>query len=200
MAFEIAPRPGYGRTAPASNTRAPAVGLALGSECLYLNTELPLRPLDGRLVGERIVAAGDRLCCSLAYTRADIGVTAPLGAAAQQRVDDTVRWWQAWIPVSICGTYREAVTRSALTLKLSPMALSGAVVAAPSTSLPEALGADRNWDYRYCWLRDAALTMRAFAGLGYFAEARAFFRLAAARDAPDLAGAARASTTCTGAA
>jgi GH15 family glucan-1,4-alpha-glucosidase len=70
--------------------------------------------------------------------------------------------------------HREAVLRSAVTLKLMSFALSGAVVAAPTASLPEWVGADRNWDYRYCWLRDAALTMRAFTGLGYQDEAGSF--------------------------
>jgi GH15 family glucan-1,4-alpha-glucosidase len=176
VAFEIDPRPGYGRTAPRLESRAQGQWAWLWrNECLYLHSDVALRPLGGGLVGQHVVGGGDRLCCSLAYTKADIGVIAPLGAAAQQRVEDTLRWWRAWSSQArYQGPYREAVVRSALTLKLLTYALSGAVVAAPTTSLPEAIGADRNWDYRYCWLRDAALTMRAFTGLGYIDEARAF--------------------------
>ena len=177
MAFEIDPCPGYGLTVPRLAARAPRQwAWVWGSECLYLNSDVVFRPSGKRLDGQHVVSAGDRLCCSLAYTKADIGVIAPLGVAAEQRVEDTLRWWRRWsAQARYSGPYRDAVVRSALTLKLLTYALSGAVVAAPSASLPEALGADRNWDYRYCWLRDAALTMRAFTGLGYLDEARAFF-------------------------
>ena len=177
VAFELDPHPNYGRTVPRLGARSPKQwAWTWGNECLYLNSDLAFSALGTRLVGQHVVAAGDRLCSSLAYAKADIGVIAPLGAASEQRLDYTLRWWRAWsAQARYAGPYRDAVVRSALTLKLLTYALSGAVVAAPSTSLPEALGADRNWDYRYCWLRDAALTMRAFTGLGYLDEARAFF-------------------------
>src|SRR5205823_11378658 len=128
------------------------------------------------VVGEIVVLAGDRLWLSLTYADREIGVLAGLGAAAQQRLADTDSWWRQWSArASYQGPHRDAVVRSVLVLKLLSCSQSGAVVAAPSASLPEWIGADRNWDYRYCWLRDAALTMRAFTGLGYLQEARAFF-------------------------
>ncbi|MDQ6870223.1 MAG: glycoside hydrolase family 15 protein [Pseudomonadota bacterium] len=98
-----------------------------------------------------------------------------LGRDADERCQHTLKWWQAWSDqCSYQGPYRDAVTRSALTLKLLTFSLSGAIIAAPTTSLPEAIGGELNWDYRYCWLRDAGLTMQALIGLGFHDEARGF--------------------------
>ncbi|MBK8908647.1 MAG: glycoside hydrolase family 15 protein [Rhodospirillales bacterium] len=91
----------------------------------------------------------------------------PLGQAERMRAV-TEAFWREWI--AYCryqGPYAEAVTRSALALKLLTYAPTGAIVAAPTTSLPEALGGARNWDYRYCWLRDSAFTLYALGVLGY---------------------------------
>lgn len=117
------------------------------------------------------------MCFSLAYADGSAAVILPTGASASERMERTVRWWEEWSQTcSYRGAHIESVRRSAITLKLMTFALSGAVVAAPTTSLPEAIGRTRNWDYRYCWLRDAALTMRAFVGLGLLEEAGAFMR------------------------
>jgi GH15 family glucan-1,4-alpha-glucosidase len=177
MRVEIELRPDYGRGAARLERRAKTSWAYIwGRECAFIEADVTLERDGIRLIGERTVAAGQRLWCSLAYTDGDIGVLPPLGDAAQDRLDSTARWWQAWSARSrYVGPYRDYVSRSALALKLMTHALSGAVIAAPTTSLPEAIGADRNWDYRYCWLRDAALTMRALTGLGYLEEARAFF-------------------------
>ena len=172
------PRPDYGRAKPRIRSRG-ALGHAIvwADELYMLSAEIPLQILPSReALGARIrVAAGQSVRFSLSYTKGDIGVSAPLGEAADGRFRDTLAWWNAW--AGTCryeGPHRDLVLRSAVTLKLMTFGLSGAVVAAPTTSLPEAIGGGRNYDYRFCWLRDAALTMKAFLSLGFREEATAF--------------------------
>jgi GH15 family glucan-1,4-alpha-glucosidase len=180
VAFDLRfePRPDYARANPRVRSRG-----ALGWACAWSDELLLLRAGaaleitgSGDAVTGRVrVHAGEKIAFSLSYSKADIGVAEPLDRAAEGRLQETLRWWRDWSGrCRYDGPHREAVLRSAITLKLMTFALSGAVVAAPTTSLPEAVGADRNWDYRYCWLRDAALTMRAFTGLGYQDEAGSF--------------------------
>ena len=151
-----------------------------GNELLTLKTDVPLSSSSGTnataLDACVTIAAGSKYSFSLSYAKGDIGCIAPLGAASEQRLSTTLAWWKEWAGrCSYEGPYRSVVIRSALALKLMTYSLSGGVIAAPTTSLPEALGGNRNWDYRYCWMRDAALTMRAFTELGFMEEARAFF-------------------------
>ncbi|HET6173275.1 MAG TPA: glycoside hydrolase family 15 protein [Gaiellales bacterium] len=97
--------------------------------------------------------------------------------AVEQAFRDTVEFWRNWIGQSrYRGRWREMVDRSAITLKLLTYLPTGAVVAAPTTSLPEQIGGPRNWDYRYCWLRDSGFTMFAFLRLGFRDEALSYLR------------------------
>lgn len=177
--FEVtfAPRPDYARARHRIERRG-QLGWACvhGAELFLLHTDLMLEQDDyGDVVGSVRIEAGERRYLSLVYAGHDIAVIAPLGAAAEQRRAETLAWWRDWS--GRCryeGAYAAAVQRSVLTLKLMTYALSGAVVAAPTVGLPEQIGGGRNWDYRYCWLRDASLTMRAFIDLGYQTEGDMF--------------------------
>ncbi|GAB3848889.1 glycoside hydrolase family 15 protein [Dactylosporangium cerinum] len=103
-------------------------------------------------------------------------------AEAEQEFISTVAYWRRWLSASrYRGRWRETVHRSALTLKLLTYAPTGAIVAAPTTSLPEQIGGERNWDYRYVWIRDAAFCVYALLRLGFTGEAEAFMRFLADR-------------------
>jgi GH15 family glucan-1,4-alpha-glucosidase len=156
---------------------------ALGWSCahaehwLLLRTELPLvlNEAQNGLRCQVRLAAGEKHHLCLAYTRGEPGIVPLLGSDADQRIEATRRWWQSWCAAcAYNGPFREAVQRSALVLKLLTYAVSGAVIAAPTTSLPEHVGGVRNWDYRFCWLRDASLSLSAFLSLGFHGEAEAF--------------------------
>jgi GH15 family glucan-1,4-alpha-glucosidase len=99
------------------------------------------------------------------------------GEEARELGDATIAFWRSWLSASrYRGRWREIVHRSALTLKLLTYAPTGAIVAAPTTSLPEQIGGERNWDYRYVWVRDAAFCVYALLRLGFASEADAFMR------------------------
>jgi len=173
------PRLDYARIDPALDDRGPH-GVFYNHEgaVLIVRSELPLVLARGRgaLHGQVLLREGDRHFLSLTYDEGEPAVLPLLGEHAETKIERSVAFWRGW--ASRCeydGPYRDAVVRSALTLKLMTFAPSGAIVAAPTTSLPEAIGGTRNWDYRYCWLRDAALTLRALYDLGYEEEGRAFF-------------------------
>jgi GH15 family glucan-1,4-alpha-glucosidase len=90
-------------------------------------------------------------------------------------LNDTERFWNEWsVTCKDAGRWSKAVLRSLITLKALTFAPTGGIVAAPTTSLPEKIGGPRNWDYRFCWVRDATLTLLALMGAGYLEEARAW--------------------------
>jgi GH15 family glucan-1,4-alpha-glucosidase len=172
-----APRPDYARHTPRLQHRG-----ALGWACTYrgmiafLTSDLGFEAKDpATLAASATLEAGERRQLVFSYSECDIGVVNPLGDAVQQRLDSTVRWWRSWSARSIYeGPYRGPVMRSALALKLLTFSLSGAVIAAATTSLPEGRTGARNWDYRYCWLRDTSLVLQSFLDLGFVSESRAF--------------------------
>jgi GH15 family glucan-1,4-alpha-glucosidase len=141
---------------------------------LRSDVELVISPLGGA-TGRARLRAGETCACSLTYSAEGPAVLPPLGDLVSEKLALTVDWWRGWLgQPTYDGPFRAEVLRSALVLKLMSYAPSGAIIAAPTTSLPERLGGDLNWDYRYCWLRDAAFTARALFGLGFMDEACAF--------------------------
>ncbi|HEX9121888.1 MAG TPA: glycoside hydrolase family 15 protein [Actinomycetota bacterium] len=121
------------------------------------------------------IGAGDVAHLCLAYADRDVGILPSVGAAAERAFRDTVASWEEWSSEIPCAPeHRAAVERSALTLKLLTFAPSGGVVAAPTTSLPEAIGGERNWDYRHVWIRDASPSVIALLDRGHPEDARAY--------------------------
>ena len=157
-------------------TRRSHDGVVLATDELKLTlfAGVPLHTDGGDVSAEFDVSEGETVTFVLHV--GDVGDRAcHLDASAQALFDETVGYWRDWLQTSTyTGRWREMVHRSALTLKLLTYGPTGAIVAAPTTSLPEQIGGARNWDYRYVWMRDAAFTVYALIRLGFTAEAAAF--------------------------
>jgi GH15 family glucan-1,4-alpha-glucosidase len=132
--------------------------------------------VEGDTASARIeIGAGDVAHLCLAYADRDVGILPPVGTAAERAFRDTVACWEEWSSEIPCAPeHRAVVERSTLTLKLLTFAPSGGVVAAPTTSLPEAIGSERNWDYRHVWIRDASRSVIALLDRGHPEDARAY--------------------------
>ncbi|HVZ17687.1 MAG TPA: glycoside hydrolase family 15 protein, partial [Terriglobales bacterium] len=146
-----------------------------GRGAYYLRSTVPLTLADGRATARFTLTQGEKAQFSFTYAEVSPVVLPLLAGSTRQRIEESIRWWTEWASCACySGPEHEQIIRSALTLKLLTYAPSGAIVAAATTSLPESIGRSLNWDYRFCWLRDASLTIRVMIGLGYRAEAEAF--------------------------
>lgn len=178
VAVEFRPRFDYGYTVPRLEMRGEDVGVVYGgADALVLQSGLPLgRGGICECEGEAVLRAGQEACVVVTYELPhELTIRRLEPAEVERRVETTRRFWLEWS--GLCryeGPYREAVMRSALVLKGLTNSPTGAIVAAPTTSLPEEIGGVRNWDYRYAWIRDAALNLYALFTLGYTQEAHAF--------------------------
>ena len=176
MVMRFEPRPDYGRTGVRlAADGALGVRCDLGTALVTLRAERALEVAGGTASARVALRAGDEVAFSLTYDAEAPAVLPPLGEPARDRVAASIAWWSSWIAaMSYDGPYRDAIERSLLVLKLLSYAPSGAIVAAGTTSLPERIGGALNWDYRFCWLRDAAFTMRALHGCGFRDDAAAW--------------------------
>jgi GH15 family glucan-1,4-alpha-glucosidase len=171
----IAPRFGYGMDKHAVADVAQGVVFTAAGLTLGLTATVPIAH-DGRdVTADFALAEGESAVFALDEVPGDAEPRGCTGDEALQLLRDTVSFWRTWLSASrYRGRWREVVHRSALTLKLLTYAPTGAIVAAPTTSLPEQIGGQRNWDYRYVWIRDAAFCVYALLRLGFTSEAEAF--------------------------
>lgn len=150
---------------------------------LRLHTTVPLKVEGDGVTSEFTISEGESVSFVLREADSEHATPLPLSNEDSERLfDKTVRFWRGWL--SQCtykGRWREKVHRSALALKLMTNELTGAIVAAPTTSLPENIGGERNWDYRYTWIRDAAFTLYALMRIGFTDEAAGFMKWLEAR-------------------
>ncbi|MDF0730908.1 glycoside hydrolase family 15 protein [Pseudomonas entomophila] len=164
----------YGRSVPWVEKTAPlTLSAVAGPDRLILDSTVALHARDHHSVCRFRLRAGERQVFALRHQPSHLPDQP--GFDADQALSHTLEQWQAF--AARCpdvGPYSDLVRRSLLTLKALTYAPTGGIVAAATTSLPERLGGERNWDYRYCWLRDATMTLLAFMNLGYFDEAQAW--------------------------
>ncbi|MBK5006422.1 glycoside hydrolase family 15 protein [Pseudomonas sp. S60] len=164
----------YGRTVPWVERLAPlTLSAVAGPDRLILATSVPPHARDHHTGARFRVGAGERQVFSLRHQLSHLPVQPDHDVDASLK--DTVDQWETFaFRCPEVGPYTALVRRSLLVLKAMTYAPTGGIVAAVTTSLPERLGGERNWDYRFCWLRDATMTLLAFMNLGYFEEAQAW--------------------------
>ncbi|HMG85509.1 MAG TPA: glycoside hydrolase family 15 protein [Terracidiphilus sp.] len=173
MGMELSLRFDYGRTVPWVTALENGVRAVAGPNLAILRASVETRGENLKTLAEFKVAAGERVRFSLAY-----GLSYeddPGGKDVEGALRETESFWQEWTEVlQYEGKYGEIIERSLITLKAMTYMPTGGVVAAVTTSLPECIGGVRNWDYRYCWLRDTTFTLLALSNAGYIDEAEAW--------------------------
>jgi GH15 family glucan-1,4-alpha-glucosidase len=174
--MELVLRFDYGRTVPWVRRRDYGLSAIAGPDAIELHTDVALEGRDFKTQAAFTVRAGDIIPFTLSYHRSH--KTPHFVPDRMETMKATAAWWREWCKHSRfeCSNekWRRAVMRSLITLKLLTFAPTGGIVAAPTTSLPESLGGRRNWDYRYCWIRDSTLTLYALLNAGYRDEAVAW--------------------------
>ena len=171
--MELIVRFDFGRMVPWARRVGGDLTFVSGPDSVMLRTDLPTHGEDARTVAEFTVEEGQFASFVLSWSPSYEPTREPPHAAGA--LETTVEWWRGWGDrLTYKGDWQDDVRRSLMVLKALTYAPTGGIVAAPTTSLPEHLGGVRNWDYRYCWLRDAAFTLWALSIGGYSEEARAW--------------------------
>jgi GH15 family glucan-1,4-alpha-glucosidase len=173
MRMELLVRPEYGTIVPWVERATDGAVATAGPDTFQLSTPVPLEVADGTVAAEFEAREGARERFALLWHHSY--AEAPPVEDADSALARTEAWWQEWSGrCRYDGPYREQVLTSLIALKAMTSETTGAVIAAPTTSLPEEIGGVRNWDYRYCWLRDSVLALEALLDAGYTDEALAF--------------------------
>lgn len=174
IGMELCIRFDYGRTVPwTGDCSGNSWTAAAGTGIAYLRTNQPIQTKDDVATAEFTLREGQHR--SFVLTHAQAHEYPPRRINVQKAFRQTEEFWRRWCSLNTYeGNWRTEVERSLITLKALTYRPTGGIVAAPTTSLPEQLGGDRNWDYRYCWLRDAAFTLESFLSVGYHDEAVAW--------------------------
>lgn len=181
--IDCAPAFNYGRDAHETERQSKGIIFRSGAHSVGLVSPIPLHVREGVAFQEFVLRQGESLTFFLEYWEGEISdeiLSTP--ESGDEAFQNTSIFWQRWL--SQCqydGRWREMVHRSALTLKLLTYAPTGAIVAAPTTSLPEHIGGHRNWDYRYTWIRDSSFTLYGLLRLGFTMEAGRFMEWINAR-------------------
>ncbi len=176
VAFDVvlALRFDYGRAIPWVRRTSRGLSFVVGPLAALLETSVPLEGRDQRTVGRFVVRTGERASFVLSFHESVQPPPRRLDPAVS--LAQVTEWWRRWVAGATVdfGRFERLARRSMITLKALTYAPTGGMVAALTTSLPEDLGGARNWDYRYCWLRDAAFAVEAFLARGHLDEARAW--------------------------
>jgi GH15 family glucan-1,4-alpha-glucosidase len=173
MRMELSVRPDYATIRPWVERASDGAVATAGPDAFRISTPLPLQVEEGTVSAEFVAVEGARERLTLIWHQSY--EDAPAVEDADSALARTEAWWREWS--GRCryeGAYREQVLTSLMVLKAMTSETTGAVIAAPTTSLPEDIGGVRNWDYRYCWLRDSVLALEALLDAGYTDEALAF--------------------------
>jgi GH15 family glucan-1,4-alpha-glucosidase len=171
MNLELIIRFDYGSVVPWVHKIEDGILAIAGPDMIVLRTDVPLRSENLKTQAEFTVAEGEKISFNLTWNPSNRPTPEPIEVDAA--LEKTEKWWREWSGrCSYKGPWREAVLRSLITLKGLTFLPTGGIVAAPTTSLPELIGGVRNWDYRFCWVRDATFTLQALLNAGYLDEAR----------------------------